>query len=501
MLGVGAVGTLSGVTSISVGTATACAVVSGAADCWGWGDLGQLGNGGTSDSSTPKAVSAPATSGVTSIATGDHQTCAVINGAVDCWGQNGDGEVGDGTTSQRNSPVSVIAPGTVSGSTTLLTGVSSAAFESLTVGSHVSCARLASGQLDCWGRNQEGEIGDGGGCWNCGGGNSSYTNSSAPLYVNGAGPTFWSSTGVSVSEEQGNTNTHSSAATSVGGVRCWGYDGNGQLGNATTNSNVNSFPLNVTLSTAAGANPVVPTNLAGPVVATAGSHSCVIFNSATITGGVQCWGANGDGELGNNSTTQSSSPVVVQNVGHTAALSGVTAIAAGGFNSTQGTTCAVVSGGVDCWGDNSNGQVGDNSTTNRTSPVVTIAAGSPSAVNVSVGDQLACALMSDSTMRCWGDNPFGAIGDGTTNQRNAPVTVLTSASGHPALTGVTSIAAGYVATSAVVSGGVDCWGGAGQGQLGNNSTSNQSYPVSATGLGAGPERRPWPPATSTRAPS
>ena len=123
-------------------------------------------------------------------------------------------------------------------------------------------------------------------------------------------------------------------------------------------------------------------------------HSC-----AVVSGGVQCWGNNGFGRLGNGSTTSSTTPVQA-----IAAGSGVTAVAAGTYHS-----CAVVSGGVQCWGNNGNGRLGNGSTTQSTTPVQVT--GLTSGVTaVAAGDSHSCAVVSGG-VQCWGNNGFGQLAD------------------------------------------------------------------------------------------
>ena len=129
----------------------------GTVDCWGYNGDGQLGMGNTTDRNTPATI--PALAGVTAIGVGAYHGCAVKDdGTVDCWGYNKDGQAGDGTTSaNRTSPVAVVG----------LTGAKSVAG-----GSYTNCAVQASGNTQCWGSNWWGRLGDGTG-----------TNRSTPVEV------------------------------------------------------------------------------------------------------------------------------------------------------------------------------------------------------------------------------------------------------------------------------------------------------------------------------
>ena len=151
-----------------------------------------------------------------------------------------------------------------------------------------------------------------------------------------------------------------------------------------------------------------------------GSHSCKI-----VSGKAYCWGDDSDGELGNDSTTQSNVPVAVYTGG---ALSGVTLtqISAG-----VDSTCALSSAGlVYCWGYNGRGGAGDNSGSNSSVPVAVATSGTPMAgktiVQVTVGYYFVCAVDSSGLVYCWGSNCYGNLGNGSTLNSSVPVAVTTS---------------------------------------------------------------------------
>lgn len=194
-------------------------------------------------------------------------------------------------------------------------------------------------------------------------------------------------------------------------------------------------------------------------IAAGGSHTCALSGAA---GNVKCWGMNWSGELGDGTTTSRSVPVDVAGL-----TSRVIAVAAGGQH-----TCALTAGGsLKCWGNNSKGQLGDGTTTKRTTPVnvMTLTSG---VIAVAVGEDHTCALTAGRGLKCWGNNSKGQLGDGTTTNRLAPVDVVTLGSG------VSLIAAGYLHTCALtIAGGAKCWGDNTAGQLGDGTGKPSRLPV------------------------
>ncbi len=378
------------IVAIAAGDFHTCALTNGGGvKCWGYNDSGQLGNGSRS-AEAPSPVPGDVvglSSGVSAIAAGSAHTCALTNmGGAKCWGANhtvfssnfGLGQLGDGTTLDRFTPVDVSG---------LASGVSA-----ITAGGHHTCA-LRSGGVLCWGGNFVGQVADG-----------TTTNRYTPTAVSGL------SSGVSQIVAGGH---HNCALTSAGGVKCWGENTAGQLGDGGGGASCPSGPA------------VVPCRR---------------------------------------------TPVDVSGL-----PSGVSAIAAGGHHADSGgtTTCALMStGGVKCWGDNSYSQVGDGTTGGARSTPVDVSGFSGGVKSLAVGDAHVCALTSAGGVKCWGHNDSGQLGDGTTTDRSTPVDVSGLASG------VSAIAAGSYHTCAVLSGGeLKCWGGNHYGQLGDGTTTNRLTPV------------------------
>jgi len=246
---------------------------------------------------------------------------------------------------------------------------------------------------------------------------------------------------------------HTCQLASGGAVKCWGRNDSGQLGDGTTASR--AVPLDV------------PGFSSGVSAITAGdSHTCAL----TSGGAVKCWGRNTHGELGNNSTANSLTPVEVSGLS-----SGVSAISAG-----WGHTCALTStGAVKCWGNNSEGQLGNNSTNNSLTPV-DVSGLSSGVLAISAGGFHTCALKSTMAAVCWGLNGAGQLGDGSTTDRWTPVTVSGLSSG------VIAVSSGREHTCALVSGGAArCWGQNSSGQLGDGTVDRRLEPAAVTGLSSG----------------
>jgi len=353
---------------ISGGGAHTCALTSsGGVKCWGYNGAGQLGDGTTENKSTPVDVKG-LTSKVTQISASFGHTCALTSsGGVKCWGDNRAGQLGDGTTDYRSTPVDV------KGLTSKVTQIST--------GFRQTCALTSSGGVKCWGYNWYGELGD-----------DTTENKSTPVDVKGL-----TSKVVQIS----GGGAHTCALTSSGGVKCWGDNRAGQLGDDTTENK--STPVDVK-------------GLTSKVTQISASfgHTCAL----TSSGGVKCWGYNGAGQLGDGTTDYRSTPVDVKGL-----TSKVTQISAG-----FGYTCALTSsGGVKCWGDNEYGELGDDTTENKSTPV-DVKGLTSKVVQISGGGTHICALTDNGGVKCWGDNKDGELGDDTTENKSTPVDVADFAS-------------------------------------------------------------------------
>jgi alpha-tubulin suppressor-like RCC1 family protein len=349
------------VVEIAAGVTHSCAVVStGNVKCWGFNQYGQLGDSSTTTRLSPVDVAGLPTTAV-DVAAGDYHTCALANnGAVRCWGFNQYGQLGDRTTNSSAQPTQVAAVDTGA--------------VSVTMGASHTCSLDSAGGISCWGRNLNGQLGDG-------------TTIDRTFPVNVSGLTF----GVKAVAAG---DFHTCALTLSGAVKCWGLNGNGQLGNGT---NVDSI------------DPVGVIGLSSGVIAIAAgeAHTCAL----TAAGAVKCWGSALYGQLGNGSTVDRRSPVDVTSLG-----SGVVSIAAGEVH-----TCVVLAGGgVSCWGANRFGQLGNGATANSSVPVA-VAGLASQAGQVAAGVEHTCVLNTSGMVRCVGANYYGQLGNGTTTNSLSPV--------------------------------------------------------------------------------
>jgi len=457
---VGVTGLSSGVASVSTGGWHSCAVMdSGSVKCWGRNDWGNLGNGTTSTSYTPVDVSGLNATAV-KVVTTQYSSCALTTaGGVKCWGYGGWGLIGDGTGSSRTTPVDV--SGMTSGVIALAAG-----------GQHM-CAVKNTGALLCWGWNGYGQLGD-----------SSNSDRYEPSDVTGL------DSGV-VAVAPGMYHTCASLAT--GAVKCWGYNGDGQLG--SNNWNGTNAPVSVFAMTDATTS-----------ISSGERHTCVV----RTTGALSCWGDSYNG-LGDGTSARSNVPLSISSLGTTVRL--VSAGLAGWH------TCVLTADGTaKCWGRNSEGQLGDSSTTQRLSPtniggivapqinITTLSgfalpgsgytASSPSFTLAPPTSSRAGAFTFAST------NPNSATINATTGEvtiLGGGSTLLTATqaatSTHDATTAYVSLAFApvisqlslsyYSVCGVTTAGGMKCWGNNSWGQIGSSAANPQTTPVNVPGYTSG----------------
>jgi alpha-tubulin suppressor-like RCC1 family protein len=345
----------------------------------------------------------------------------------------------------------------------------------ISAGANSTCALTVAGAVRCWGANITGQLGDG-----------SMMSSDVPVDVVGL-----SSGVIAISAGDGSA----CALTTVGGVKCWGYNAWGQLGNGST-AEYSGIPVDVVgLSSGVVA---VSTSQAGPT-------ACAL----TAARAVKCWGHNSFGQLGDGTALNSNVPmnavglppnILAISAGgiETCALTGVGAVKCWGqwgsrnpsdiagltfgvvaVSNGTGFMCAVTTAGaVKCVGTNTYGELGRDQTAEHSYTAANVVGLSSGVIAVSAGYAHACALTTTGAVKCWGYNAWGQIGDGSTAQyRDVPVDVVGLSSG------VVAISAGGHHTCAVTaSGGVKCWGMGAHGELGDGTTIESHVPVDVVGF-------------------
>jgi alpha-tubulin suppressor-like RCC1 family protein len=438
-------------TGVAVGNSLSCAVLAdGTAKCWGYNGYGGLGDGSYTESHVPVSVSGVNTA--TAITAGYYHACALLSdGTARCWGY---AALGDGSGGSSNIPVTVSDlrirwnAGFFANAADLAIG-----------GSHV-CAVIAGGAVQCWGSNQEGQLGLGStvGPESCLG-TPGISCSTMPEPVTGIGAV------ADVAAGSG----HTCAALSNGTVQCWGGNDDGQLGNGTTTRS---------------SSPVSVSGISSALKMGAGSaHTCAALSDHSV----QCWGDNFRGELGTDpasgpewcggypSLPCSMSPVPVNGITTAADVTAGNAF-----------SCARLSdGSVKCWGHNDRGQLGNGFTTGSYAPVSV--SGISNAAAIAAGSQHTCAVLLDDTVKCWGYNGSGQLGSDNSGPESCDANPSVPCSKTPiAVAGINNakaIAAGGHNTCVLLSNGsVQCWGSNQAGQLGNGLTTNSSAPVLVNGI-------------------
>lgn len=345
--------------SVAVGLRSTCAIKDGNLKCWGSNYYGQLGNGEGSSivRVTPQTVTSLSTGDVTAVAGGAYHHCAIQNGKLKCWGYNDYGQLGNGSTTTARTPVDV-------------TNMDTGSVTAVAAGRNHTCA-IKNGRAFCWGANGQGQLGIG-----------TTTNSNNPKPVSGLDTGV---TAIAVGENH-------SCAIQNRKLYCWGDGGYGQLGNNGTNDST-------------GIQPVTNMTQVEMVVA-AQFHTCALQN-----GSASCWGRNNSGVLGDTSIAEDrivTTPWTVLN-------SGITGISASNDHS-----CAIQNQTLKCWGNNSNGQLGNSQASSTPVRTPTAIQNFENVQMLGTGGALNTCAVGNGKLHCWGDNAYGQIGDGTKYDRHYP---------------------------------------------------------------------------------
>jgi parallel beta-helix repeat protein len=437
---------------------------------WGLNTSGQLGDGTTilrAEAVAVQTASGPLTNISAVAAGGAHGVALATDGTVWTWGSNLYGQLGNGTNSQQNNAVQVL---TVGGPLTDIIAISA--------GEQFTLALKADGTVWAWGYNLYGALGD---------------NTTTQRLV--ATPTLALTDVVAVAGGL----YHSLALKNDGTAWSWGYNFNGQLGDGTLTNRHQPVQVaglsNIRCITARGNRSLamltdgrihgVGDNSYGafgsgevghgwspapvPGLENLKAVSAGMFSSLALEDDGTLWafGQNVYGQLGINSAANTNIPAI------TLILSNVEAASAGSYHAAAVKTDGTVWG----WGFNTSGQVGDGTTIQRNQPVQVLTPSAPltNMVSVAAGATHTAGLKNDGTVWAWGGNNHGQLGDGTTTNRTKAVQVVTT--GGP-LTGIVEIAAGAHHTVALKNDGtVWIWGRNSTGQLGNGTTTSQSYAI------------------------
>jgi len=379
---------------------------------WGDNSSGQLGNNSTTNSSVPVAVTQSgvlAGKTVISVAAGRaHSIALCSDGTLAAWGGNDSGQLGNSSTMDSRVPVAVTQSGILAGKTMV----------AIAAGEDHSLVLCSDGTLAAWGDNSYGQLG-----------NNSTTSSNVPVAV--AASDVWGETYVAIAAGS----FHNLALGSDGKVVAWGDNYFGQL----TGNSV-AYRLSPTYVGKTG----VLTSTTVISIEAGYAHSLALCADGTLA----AWGYNSKGQLGNNSTATSSLPVAVTQTGILTGKS-VVSLSAGWDSSLA--LCA--DGTLAAWGDNSAGQLGNNTTSDSRVPVAVTQNGvlaGKTVVAVTARENHNLALCSDGTLAAWGDNGSGQLGNGGTSSSNVPVAVTQS--GVLAGKVVCGVAAGVSHNLALVAG-------------------------------------------------
>lgn len=432
---------LQNATAVDASVGHSCAIVDKQVWCWGSNFEGKLGVS-SADTESLGAVQVQvagggALSNVTAIALGYHFSCAISNAQIWCWGDNQEGEIGDGTTSAANNGAVLADYGG-----TALTNVTKIA-----AGRKFVCA-ISAGVVYCWGANNVGQLGRGSVT-----GAPGYELDATHVRQEGSLSPLTGATDISAGWEH-------ACGVFAKQVYCWGENSAGQLG---VNDKTITFHSSAQKSMKSGLIPI-----SNATRAVAGSpFSCAIENQ-----GIWCWGENTNGSLATNNAGESWVGVASQYRGG-GVLSGVTALDVG-----LNHACAIIKKQAWCWGDNDEAQLGDGTKEDRYGAVRVMFDQSVTAVSrnlqpstaVSGGLYHSCAVVNKQAY-CWGGNTSSELGNGGTEAYDGARLVVTPAG--VALTNVTAVSAGYAHSCAVANKVAYCWGFNDVGQLGDDSTTTR----------------------------
>ena len=391
---------------------------------WGLGTDGRLGTNNTTNKSTPVTTFAGGTNWK-QVSVGSEYTAAIkTDGTLWTWGNGNDGQLGTNTSTNKSTPVTTFAGGTN--------------WKQVSSGDNHIAAIKTDGTLWTWGYGYKGELG----------GDNTATRKSTPI-TTFAGGTNW--------KQVSSGDNYTAAIKTDGTLWTWGYGRFGQLGR------FNSGLYRITpVTTFAGGTNWADTLSAEPedlYTISANNRFCAaIKNDGTLW----TWGSGTNGKLGTNTITNKVTPVTTF---------------AGGTNWKQVSgglfQCAAIKtdGTLWTWGDGTYGQLGTNTITDKSTPVTTFAGGT-NWKQVSSGGALCAAIKTDGTLWTWGDGTNGQLGDNTVTRKSTPVTTFAGGTNWKQVSG-----GGAFCAAIKTDGTLWTWGRGHFGQLGDNTVTNKSTPV------------------------
>ena len=359
---------------------------------------------------------------ITQIASGSYHACAVDAGAIVCWGGNQFGELGNNSNTDSPTPVEVM---------------NSHGASAVATGERHTCAIISGGAF-CWGDNQYGEVGN----------NTTGNQYSSPQPVMGL-----SSGVVAIAASQ---DTSCAYVTGMG-LRCWGRNQTGELGNGMSSILMAAAPV------AVSANITFDPTMDQLQSTSSGRYFCV---HTTSNNSITCWGDGSGGQFLGGTSGSVYTPV---NVPMPNGSGMIQSIATGVAH-----MCAVIGGQPYCWGLNNQGETGDTTSTDTNAPKP-IPALSPGSHSVAAGHFHTCVVFVAGVL-CFGQNTSGQLGNSMQLNSTTPVQA-TGITG-----GATQVVAGFNTSCALVDGDVQCWGDGQFGHLGNGAANDSATPVAVTGL-------------------
>jgi len=395
--------------------------------CWGFNLYGQLGDGSTIDRHTPTLIDhGIASSYIVKIAPGNEHTCAIDSlGNLLCWGRNQYGQIGDGTTLNKSTPV-LVSSGTTESTSAV----------KLSSGSSHSCAIYGAGALKCWGWNNFSQVGDGSG-----------VNILTPYDL-----ILWADDTILVPAQIALGVYHTCAVASTGHLFCWGLNSEGQLGTGD----------NYTLYTPV----LISTGIAQ--VSLGEGHTCTI----SVINILMCYGSNGFGQIGDGTYLDRYTPTQV-NLDETGDIYATQIIAGHSHN------CAVDNlDNLHCWGWNGYGQLGDGTISDKNNPEYILSLQFPT-FPMSLGGYHTCTVNTDDNLLlCWGLNDHGQLGDGTTANKLEPE-IISYGSEDPDNIFIQEIELGLSYTTCAIDNlrNLLCWGNNEFGQVGDGSNTDRYTPT------------------------